>query len=149
LLGSKLHIEIQRGLLKLPPSINTPVICVGPGTGVAPMRAIIEERLHIGSQCELSYYHFQILIDYFAANTLYFGCRSATKDEHYADEWRRYSETCGLTYRVAHSRDGPEGVKRTYVQDLLEQDSYRIWKLLEGEKAWVYISGYDLPFTLA
>ncbi|XP_006455610.1 hypothetical protein AGABI2DRAFT_210044 [Agaricus bisporus var. bisporus H97] len=123
--GSKLQVEIQRGLLKLPPSINTPVICVGPGTGIAPMRAIIEERLNLGSQ----------------SNTLYFGCRSATKDEHYADEWRRYSETCGLTYRVAHSRDGPEGVKRTYVQDLIEQDSYRIWKLLEDEKAWVYISG--------
>lgn len=50
-IGSKLQVEIQRGLLKLPPSINTPVICVGPGTGIAPMRAIIEERLNLGSQC--------------------------------------------------------------------------------------------------
>lgn len=84
-----------------------------------------------------------------AANTLYFGCRSATKDEHYAKEWQGYSEERGLAYRVAHSRDGPEGVKRTYVQDLMEQDSHRIWRLIEDEKAWVYISGYDVPLSVA
>jgi sulfite reductase alpha subunit-like flavoprotein len=75
---------------------------------------------------------------------LYFGCRSAVKDEHYGDEWRRYADERGLAYRVAFSRDGPEGTKRTYVQDLIEEDSFRVWKLLEDEKAWVYISGYDL-----
>ncbi|KAF9442824.1 riboflavin synthase domain-like protein [Macrolepiota fuliginosa MF-IS2] len=123
--GIKLDIEIQKGFIRLPPSINTPVICVGPGTGVAPMRAVIEERLYLGSQ----------------SNTLYFGCRSATKDYHYAEEWRRYAEEHGLAYRVAHSRDGPEGVKRIYVQDLIEEDSHRIWRLIEDEKAWVYISG--------
>ncbi|KAF5353416.1 hypothetical protein D9756_007882 [Leucocoprinus leucothites] len=123
--GAKLNIEIQKGLITLPPSINTPIICVGPGTGIAPMRAIVEERLKLGSQ----------------SNTLYFGCRSAMKDEHYAQEWRTYAEEHGLVYRVAHSRDGPEGVKRTYVQDLIEEDSFRVWKLLEDEKAWVYISG--------
>ncbi len=45
-------------------------------------------------------------------------------------------------YRVACSRDGPEGVKRTYVQDLIEADGERIWELI-SRGAWVYISGYE------
>jgi sulfite reductase alpha subunit-like flavoprotein len=49
--GAKLNIEIQKGLITLPPSINIPIICVGPGTGVAPMRAIIEERLNLLAEC--------------------------------------------------------------------------------------------------
>ncbi|KXN90414.1 NADPH-dependent diflavin oxidoreductase 1 [Leucoagaricus sp. SymC.cos] len=85
--------------------------------------------------------YLSVLEEGLAANTLYFGCRSASKDEHYGTEWRAYSEERGLAYRVAHSRDGPEGVKRIYVQDLIEEDSFRIWKLLEDERAWVYISG--------
>lgn len=89
--------------------------------------------------CQL--YNQRLIID--TANTLYFGCRSAIKDEHYADEWRTYAEERGLAYRVAHSRDVPEGVKRVYVQDLIEEDAHRIWRLIEDEKAWVYISGYD------
>jgi sulfite reductase alpha subunit-like flavoprotein len=46
-----------------------------------------------------------------------------------------------MDYRVACSRDGPEGVKRTYVQDLIGEDGEHIWKVLEGRKGWLYISG--------
>lgn len=50
--GDKLRITIQRGLISLPRDPQTPVICVGPGTGVAPMRAVIEDRIHTGSEGE-------------------------------------------------------------------------------------------------
>ena len=75
------------------------------------------------------------------ANFLYFGCRSASKDQHYASEWRSYSENQQMHYRVAFSRDGPEGEKRTYVQDLIRQDSKQIWNLVGEQKGWVLISG--------
>ncbi|KAJ3563104.1 hypothetical protein NP233_g9156 [Leucocoprinus birnbaumii] len=123
--GTKLDIQIQKGLIALPESINTPIICIGPGTGIAPMRSIIQERIKLGSQ----------------SNTLYFGCRHQTKDEHYSSEWHNLSLSHGLVYRVAHSRDNPDGLKRTYVQDLLEQDAFRVWKLIEDERGWIYISG--------
>jgi len=74
-------------------------------------------------------------------NTLYFGCRSASKDQHYGSEWTSYAESGDIVYRTAFSRDGPEGVKRTYVQDLIREDAERIWDLLEKRGAWVYISG--------
>lgn len=82
-----------------------------------------------------------VLIFNSAVNTLYFGCRSASKDHHYASEWTSYAESGDIVYRTAFSRDGPEGVKRTYVQDLITEDAERIWDLLEKKRAWVYISG--------
>lgn len=75
------------------------------------------------------------------ANTLYFGCRSSTKDHHYASEWDAYVSEQKLHYRVAFSRDRPEGEKRVYVQDLIQEDAEQIWKLVEEYKAWILISG--------
>lgn len=48
--GDKLRITIQKGLISLPNDPQTPVICVGPGTGIAPMRAVIEDRILAGSE---------------------------------------------------------------------------------------------------
>ncbi|KAK7032897.1 NADPH-dependent diflavin oxidoreductase 1 [Favolaschia claudopus] len=121
--GDTLQVGVQEGLIKLPTD-DKPVICVGPGTGVAPMRAVIQERLHKGA----------------INNTLYFGCRSASKDQHYGPEWNLYASTGTVNYRAAFSRDGPEGTKRIYVQDLLQEDAERIWALLEAG-ASVFISG--------
>jgi len=122
--GDKVEIGLQAGFIKLPVDNNIPVICIGPGTGVAPMRAVIQERIYMGA----------------TDNTLYFGCRSASKDQHYASEWRSGASTGDLTYRAAFSRDGPEGTKRIYVQDLLQEDAERIWTLLRAG-ASVFISG--------
>ncbi|EGO02944.1 hypothetical protein SERLA73DRAFT_102999 [Serpula lacrymans var. lacrymans S7.3] len=123
--GDTLCIGIEKGFISLPQDVSTPMICVGPGTGVAPMRAVIEERIHTGS----------------TETVLYFGCRSATKDQHYLKEWKAYAESGQLTYRVACSRDGPEGVKRTYVQDLIFEDGKRIWELVGEKRGWIVISG--------
>jgi len=74
-------------------------------------------------------------------NILYFGCRSASKDQHFGDEWRSYEKDQHLQYRTAFSRDGPEGVKRIYVQDLICADAEQIWRLVGEQKGWVLISG--------
>ena len=132
-LGATLRIGITSGLLALPPDLTTPVICVGPGTGVAPARAVLEARAHIGAE----------------NNTLYFGHRASGKDAHYLHEWSALAESGKLTYRATASRDGPEGTRRVYVQDLIRQDAKRIWELVHGKGAWVYISGCaSRPITL-
>lgn len=74
-------------------------------------------------------------------NILYFGCRHASKDQHYASEFESFVKEQNLKYRVAWSRDGPEGVKRTYVQDLIADDGESIWEAIGHNSAWVYISG--------
>lgn len=50
--GDVLRIGLRKGLLRLPHNAETPIICVGPGTGVAPMRAVIEQRLADGAKCQ-------------------------------------------------------------------------------------------------
>ncbi|KAJ6460363.1 hypothetical protein C8R47DRAFT_1161017 [Mycena vitilis] len=122
--GDRVEIGLQKGLITLPPDTTTPVICIGPGTGIAPMRAVIQERLQMGA----------------SDNTLYFGCRSAAKDQHYGTEWESYASKGDLVYRTAFSRDSPEGTKRVYVQDLIQEDAERVWGLLQAG-ASVFISG--------
>lgn len=110
------------------------------------MRAVIEDRIHSGmvspctSICRSPEPQYQ-LSTHIATLTLYFGCRSASKDQHYRSEWEDYASKQLLNYRVACSRDGPEGVKRTYVQDLMREDAQRIWELVGERGAWVLISG--------
>ena len=52
--GDRLPVGLRKGLFKLPEDITTPIVCVGPGTGVAPMRAIIEDRTSEGAASEWS-----------------------------------------------------------------------------------------------
>ncbi|KAG1805731.1 hypothetical protein EV424DRAFT_1429636, partial [Suillus variegatus] len=47
-----------------------------------------------------------------------------------------------LRYRVACSRDGPEGVQRTYVQDLMKEDARYIWTMLGQQRGILIISGW-------
>jgi sulfite reductase alpha subunit-like flavoprotein len=74
-------------------------------------------------------------------NTLYFGCRSRLKDQHYSMQWAAYANEGKLVYRLAPSRDSPQGVARKYVQHLIEEDSAIIGDLVGNKGAWVYISG--------
>ena len=49
ILGDVVFLAIRKGFLRLPPSVSIPVICIGPGTGVAPMRSLIQKRIHDGA----------------------------------------------------------------------------------------------------
>jgi hypothetical protein len=51
----KFRVGIHRGLLSLPPTLETPVVCIGPGTGIAPMRCMIQERTTDGAQSGFLY----------------------------------------------------------------------------------------------
>ncbi|KII90191.1 hypothetical protein PLICRDRAFT_583078 [Plicaturopsis crispa FD-325 SS-3] len=110
--GDTLTLGIQSGLIRLPSaSTQAPVICVGPGTGIAPMRAIVEDRLDSGGE-----------------TLLYAGHRSASADALYTTEFSAYAAASDgrLRYRVAFSRDGAPGEGKRYVQDLIREDALGI-----------------------
>ena len=52
--GDTILVGIAKGFITLPDDPRTPIVCVGPGTGVAPMRAIIQHRLKLGAKGEIS-----------------------------------------------------------------------------------------------
>jgi len=123
--GYNFDISIQPSTIQLPNDIRTPVLCIGPGTGIAPMRSVIEQRIFDGA----------------TENTLYFGCRSEFKDQHYREEWLQYKHDNMLRYCTAFSRDAPLGMKRVYVQDIMKADLLNIGSAIVLQGAYVYISG--------
>lgn len=120
--GTKLRVGLKNGTMHLPEGQEKPIMLVGPGTGVAPMRAMVEERIIKGA----------------TNNVLYFGCRSAGSDYHFRSEWEAYQEKGVLVHRLAASRDQDHKV---YVQDLILSDSGKIKEWLVDQKGTVYISG--------
>uniref|UniRef100_A0A8C3ALA1 NADPH-dependent diflavin oxidoreductase 1 n=1 Tax=Cyclopterus lumpus TaxID=8103 RepID=A0A8C3ALA1_CYCLU len=113
---------VKKGTLKFPKEKNTPVIMAGPGTGVAPFRSALQERMAEGKN----------------ANILFFGCRSETKDFYFRSEWEDMIKTGHLTLITAFSRDQEEKV---YVQDRVRENAELLWDLIANRSACIYIAG--------
>jgi sulfite reductase (NADPH) flavoprotein alpha-component len=107
----------------LPDDPATPIIMVGPGTGVAPFRAFLQERAATGAK---------------GKNWLFFGHQRADYDFFYADEFETMKATGLLTrLSLAWSRDGEE---KFYVQDRMRQAGRELWAWL-AEGAHIYVCG--------
>ncbi|EAA06484.5 AGAP000500-PC [Anopheles gambiae str. PEST] len=123
----RVPIFIRKSQFRLPPKPETPVIMVGPGTGLAPFRGFIQERDHCKQEGKE-----------IGQTTLYFGCRKRSEDYIYEDELEDYSKRGIINLRVAFSRDQE---KKVYVTHLLEQDSDLIWSVIGENKGHFYICG--------
>ncbi|MFA0698214.1 NADPH-dependent assimilatory sulfite reductase flavoprotein subunit, partial [Vibrio sp. 10N.222.49.C9] len=110
----KVFIEHNNNF-KLPTDDNTPVIMIGPGTGIAPFRSFLQER--DAREAE-------------GKNWLFFGDRTFTQDFLYQLEFQRYLKD-GLLSRldVAFSRDS---ANKVYVQDKLKQNAQQVWQWLQA-----------------
>ena len=108
---------------RLPVSSQTPIIMIGPGTGVAPFRAFMQERL--------------IKNPTTSNNWLFFGERNREFDYFYEEDWQHLVSKEHLKLNLAFSRDQSEKV---YVQDLLWQERKEVWQWLQ-QGAIVYVCG--------
>jgi len=122
--GDAVQVFVQPNKnFRLPADGATPVIMVGPGTGVAPFRSFIEHRAALGSS---------------GKNWLFFGDQHYTYDFLYQLEWQDHLKEGVLTrLDVAFSRDQPEKV---YVQDRMIQQAGELYQWLE-EGAHFYVCG--------
>jgi sulfite reductase (NADPH) flavoprotein alpha-component len=108
---------------RLPQDGSAPVIMIGPGTGVAPFRAFVEERQQLGHS---------------GNNWLFFGDRHFRTDFLYQTDWLRWRKEGLLSHiDVAFSRDQAEKV---YVQHRILQRSKELFRWLEAG-AHVYVCG--------
>lgn len=108
---------------RLPESGETPILMIGPGTGVAPFRAFVEHRTALGHT---------------GKSWLFFGDQRFTYDFLYQIEWQDHLKNGALTrLDAAFSRDQPEKI---YVQHLLLQRAKEVHAWLE-EGACIYVCG--------
>lgn len=118
----KVYVESNDNF-RLPSDPNTPIIMVGPGTGIAPFRAFMQER--DAQEAE-------------GKNWLFFGNPSFTQDFLYQTEWQGYVKS-GLLSKVslAFSRDQAEKI---YVQHRLIEQGAEVYEWLQAG-AHFYVCG--------
>jgi sulfite reductase (NADPH) flavoprotein alpha-component len=108
---------------RLPANPETPVIMIGPGTGIAPFRAFMQQRDNDGAG---------------GKNWLFFGNPHFTDDFLYQVEWQKYVKDGLLTnIDLAWSRDQAEKI---YVQDKIRAKGAEVWSWLQ-EGAHLYVCG--------
>jgi len=122
--GQKVRVFVEHNdNFRLPVNNDAPVIMIGPGTGVAPFRAFMQER----EAREAS-----------GDNWMFFGDQTFTQDFLYQVEWQNYLKSGLLTrMNVAFSRDQAEKI---YVQDRLKEQASDVFAWLE-RGAHLYICG--------
>jgi sulfite reductase (NADPH) flavoprotein alpha-component len=108
----------------MPEDGNTPIIMIGPGTGVAPFRAFLQERQIAGAK---------------GKNWLFFGAQREACDYAYKDEFARMKED-GLLTRIdcAFSRDQAHKI---YVQNRMLENGAEIWKWIDSEGGQFFVCG--------
>ena len=122
--GEEMKVYVQKAhAFGLPQDAKTPIIMIGPGTGIAPFRAFLMDRRATGAP---------------GRNWLFFGHQRSTCDFFYADELNAM-KTAGLLTRLslAWSRDGD---KKFYVQDRMREVGRELWSWL-AEGAHIYVCG--------
>lgn len=113
-------------------SVLPPIIMVGPGTGVAPFRAFLQEFHYLKSKNLPS----------FPSTHLFFGCRNREQDYIYKDEFNAAVANESLTnLYTAFSR---ETNQKVYVQTDLKANAEQVWQLITTQRAYFYVCGSTL-----
>jgi sulfite reductase (NADPH) flavoprotein alpha-component len=108
---------------RLPATGDTPIIMVGPGTGIAPFRAFLHERRATGAK---------------GSNWLLFGEQRAATDFYYREELEKMRTDGHLSkLSTAFSRDQEEKI---YVQHRMAEEAAEIWAWLQ-DGAYFYVCG--------
>ena len=122
--GDEVKAYVQKAQhFGLPPDPSTPIIMIGPGTGIAPFRAFLYERMASKTP---------------GPNWLFFGHQRRDYDFFYEDELAGMKAAGALTrLSLAWSRDGSE---KFYVQDRMRQLGRELWAWL-ADGAHIYVCG--------
>jgi sulfite reductase (NADPH) flavoprotein alpha-component len=121
--GRNLSVFVQTSHFRLPTDLNAPVIMVGPGTGIAPFRAFLEEREATWSP---------------GRNWLFFGNPRRESDFLYRDELEELATRRVLTRMdLAFSRDQ---ANKVYVQHKMLEAAQELWRWISNG-AYLYVCG--------
>lgn len=125
--GTRVPVWLKPGTLTFPDptalEVVPPVIMIGPGTGCAPFRSYIQERIATG--------HYDHIV-------MIFGCRNRDGDFFFRDEWESLAAENKLNLISAFSRDQEDKI---YVQHRMKESAEFLWDLIGNKAAQVYFAG--------
>jgi len=130
--------EASGNELRLPADPSTPIVMVGPGTGLAPFRGFLQQRKVGWARSKLGDAH------------LFFGCRNESVDFLYASELKAMAASKALHLHTAFSRSGEPCAAGTwrgarinvaYVQDMIEENGAALCDVLYKRKGQLYVCG--------
>lgn len=143
--GSIVALHLTTGLIS-PPALDKPLILVGPGTGLAPMRAILQYKNAVGGTGNVF---------------LFYGCRKQEHDCLYRHEWQEHftnhtlngddsalvsKKNAAVVVSIACSRDkfanAPSAAREgVYVTDKISVHGKTLWGMMQSGQANIIISG--------
>ncbi|KAJ3350312.1 NADPH-dependent diflavin oxidoreductase 1 [Entophlyctis luteolus] len=121
--GDEVAFRMEKGTFKIPSQLAVPAIFVGAGTGIAPLRSLILERIRRGSH----------------ENYLFTGFRGKNTDNLFGKEFENFQQEGKLKLFQAFSRDDEKKV--VYVQHRLLEQSQLIWECFQNGGV-IFISGH-------
>jgi len=111
------------------PEGNADIIMVGPGTGIAPFRAFLQERRAVGAR---------------GRNWLFFGAQRANYDYYYGDEFEALEKDKFLSH--LHSAFSRDQEHKIYVQHRMQENAAELWRWLDAG-AYFYVCGDALKMA--
>ncbi|CAI4062184.1 hypothetical protein SUVZ_06G0840 [Saccharomyces uvarum] len=130
--GSELVVSVKPSVMKLPPSPKQPVIMSGLGTGLAPFKAIVEEKLW---QKQQGHEIGEVF--------LYLGSRHKREEYLYGEIWEAYKDAGIITHiGAAFSRDQPQKI---YIQDRIKENLDQLKTAMIDNEGSFYLCGPTWP----
>lgn len=112
--GSRLRCSVRgtaSSKFRLPPDPKTPVVMVAAGTGIAPMRAFVQERAAVAGAREGN--------ATLGPAVLFYGCRDHEEDFLYREELEAWEAAGAVGMKTAFSRRAPEGKGTAHVDEVI------------------------------
>jgi sulfite reductase alpha subunit-like flavoprotein len=119
---------IKAGTFHIPTDLSVPIICVAAGTGVAPFRSIIQDRIARIKHEEAKVETPNLV--------LFYGCRNDKDDDYYAEEWEEMAAYLKVVKAYSRVTDS-----KIYVQHKIKENAELWQQLLVEQKGSVFIAG--------